>query len=60
MQGVTATFFQNMFGHLRIIAKGKRIRDLPRLPETYGGRASEWTKKSSSSFQLAGITYEYH
>jgi hypothetical protein len=31
----------------RVIAKGRRIRDVDRLVATYGGVASKWVKKSS-------------
>ncbi len=43
-----------------IIAKGKRIRDLRRLLETYGGAPSKWIKKSSPIFEIAGRLFEYH
>jgi hypothetical protein len=44
----------------RIIARGRRIRDVARLVATYGGRASRWVKKSSPPFDLDGQLYEYH
>jgi len=44
----------------RIIAKGGRIRDVQRLIECYGGRRSQWTKKSSPLFENNGSLYEYH
>ena len=44
----------------RVIAKGRRIRDVQRFVETYGGKASEWVKKSSPSFESQGHEYEYH
>ena len=42
------------------IAKGKRIRDVKRLVTQYGGRASQWVKKSSPQFEVAGASFEYH
>lgn len=44
----------------RVIAKGKRIRDLKRLIENYGGIPSKWTKKSSPRFEIENDVYEYH
>ena len=44
----------------RVIAKGKRIRDVRRLVETYGGKASTWVKKSSPRFEMGVHQYEYH
>jgi hypothetical protein len=44
----------------RVIAKGKRIRDVKRLVSKYGGRASHWVKKSSPQFEVAGASFEYH
>ena len=49
-----------MLAHARIIAKGKRIRDVHRLVARYGGRPSQWVKKSSPSFEIAGQHFEYH
>jgi len=43
-----------------VIAKGRRIRDLERLLNEYGGKSSMWTKKSSPAVELAGDLYEYH
>jgi len=40
-----------MIAQSRVIAKGRRIRDLPRLAEKYGGTPSKWTKKSSPVFE---------
>jgi hypothetical protein len=33
-----------MIAQSRVIAKGKRIRDVRRLVATYGGKASKWLK----------------
>ncbi|RLC04898.1 MAG: hypothetical protein DRI57_27900 [Deltaproteobacteria bacterium] len=50
----------NMLAQSRVIAKGRRIRDIRRLIETYGGKSSKWVKKSSPIFEIAGLDYEYH
>jgi len=44
----------------RVIAKGRGIRDLQRLLQDYGGKASAWTKKSSPPVEMGGEVYEYH
>ncbi len=44
----------------RVIAKGRRIRDVERPAATYGGKVSEWAKKSSPVFESDGLFYEYH
>jgi len=49
-----------MVAQSRVIAKGRRIRDVRRLVEMYGGRLSKWVKKSSPRFEIAGRQYEYH
>ena len=49
-----------MLAQSRVIAKGKRIRDLGRLVETYGGLPAKWTKKSSPVFELGEFLFEYH
>ena len=49
-----------MLAQSRVIAKGKRIRDLPRLVERYGGRASKWSKKSGPTFKVGAFLFEYH
>jgi hypothetical protein len=49
-----------MLSQARVIAKGKRIRNVQRLVAQYGGRASQWVKKSSPQFQVAGEYFEYH
>jgi hypothetical protein len=43
---------QRMIAQSRVIAKGNRIRDVQRLVETYGGKRSQWVKKSSPSFEI--------
>lgn len=49
-----------MISQSRVIAKGKRIRDVQRLLDTYGGQKSKWVKKSGPRFNIAGREYEYH
>lgn len=49
-----------MLSQSRVIAKGKRIRDIHRLVDTYGGTPSKWIKKSSPCFEISGVQYEYH
>jgi hypothetical protein len=44
----------------RVIARGKRIRDVRRLVVRYGGRESAWMKKSSPTFEIGGEHFEYH
>ncbi len=49
-----------MLAQSRVIAKGRRIRDLKRLLEAYGGTPSKWVKKSSQTIEVSGDFYEYH
>ena len=49
-----------MLAQSRVIAKGRRIRDLNRLLETYGGTRSKWLKKSSPTIEVSGDFFEYH
>jgi hypothetical protein len=49
-----------MLAQSRVIAKGKRIRDIGRLIKIYGGTPSKWAKKSSPCFDVSGEYYEYH
>lgn len=49
-----------MLSQARVIAKGNRIRDAHRLVATYGGRKSQWVKKSSPRFEMGNEQYEYH
>jgi hypothetical protein len=44
----------------RVIAKGKRIRDVHRLVRRYGGIPSGWVKKSSPVFDSGSQEFEYH
>jgi hypothetical protein len=49
-----------MLARSRVIARGKRIRDVQRLVRAHGGKPSNWVKKASPSFEMAGRMYEYH
>jgi hypothetical protein len=44
----------------RVIAKGRRIRDVERLVASYGGSASRWVKKSSPPLEDDEGFYELH
>jgi hypothetical protein len=44
----------------RVIAKGRRIRDVERLVAGYGGSASRWVKKSSPRLEDEDGPYELH
>jgi hypothetical protein len=57
---MAAELTPRMLAQSRVIAKGKRIRDVHRLVADYGGTASQWVKKSSPQFEINGIMYEYH
>jgi hypothetical protein len=43
-----------MLAQARVIARGKRIRDVRRLVAQYGGKASTWVKRSSPVIEVAG------
>ncbi len=49
-----------MISQSRVIAKGRRIRDVRRLVATYGGQVSKWVKKSSPSLRDHDGPYEFH
>jgi len=51
---------RRLISQSRVIARGKRIRDVQRLVDTYGGQKSGWVKKSSPRFEIGGHQYEYH
>jgi hypothetical protein len=51
---------RRLLAQSRVIAKGRRIRDVQRLVEIYGGRKSKWVKKSSPRIEIGGYQYEYH
>ena len=51
---------RQILAQARVIAKGKRIRDVRRLVVRYGGRPSKWVKKSSPLLEIAGQHFEYH
>lgn len=56
----TPSLTKELISRSRVIAKGARIRDVARLVDAYGGRASRWLKKSSPRFQVESEVYEYH
>jgi len=49
-----------MLSQSRVIAKGRRIREVRRLVAQYGGRTSKWTKKSSPRIEMQGEYFEVH
>lgn len=51
---------RSQLAQARIIAKGKRIKDLQRLLNEYGGVAGKWVKKSSQPFMLENKLAEVH
>ncbi|MBC8181710.1 hypothetical protein H8E88_11375 [candidate division KSB1 bacterium] len=51
---------QEILLNARVIAKGRRIRNLQHLLDKHGGIASKWVKKSSAPFEIEGDLYEYH
>ena len=51
---------KELIARSRVIAKGRRIRDLKRLVVNYGGKPSTWTKKSIPGIDIDGILHEYH
>jgi len=57
---MAAELTPRMLAQSRVIAKGNRIREIQRLVAQYGGRSSQWVKKSSPRVQIDGIEYEYH
>lgn len=54
------TLGSSMLSQARVIAKGRRIRDVARLVATYGGNASRWVKKSSPPLEDGEGSYELH
>ena len=44
----------------RVIARGRRIREVRRLVNLYGGRISKWVKKRSPPFETRGRILEHH
>jgi hypothetical protein len=49
-----------MISQSRVIAKGRRIRDVERLVANHGGTASRWVKKSSPRLEDDEGAYEFH
>jgi hypothetical protein len=56
----TPRLTRRLLAQARVIAKGKRIRNVRRLVERYGGKPSKWVKKSSPVFEIVGEQFEYH
>jgi hypothetical protein len=50
----------DMLAQARIIAKGRRIRDVERLMAAHGGLASKWAQKSGPPFEDDGEICEFH
>lgn len=44
----------------RVIAKGRKIRDIERLVTEYGGDGKGWVKKSTQPFYWDGQLVEIH
>ncbi len=49
-----------MISQSRVIAKGRRIRDVERLVASHGGTASRWVNKSSPRLEDDEGLYELH
>jgi len=49
-----------MISQSRVIAKGRRIRDVERLVASYGGSACSWVKKSSPRLEDDEGAFELH
>jgi hypothetical protein len=54
------TLSRRLLAQSRVIAKGRKIREVNRLVARYGGKASKWVKKSSPQIEVAGKRVEYH
>ena len=54
------TLTKRQLSQSRVIARGKRIRDVQRLVEDYGGIARNWVKKSSPPLFIEGRLAEVH
>jgi hypothetical protein len=51
---------KRLLSQSRVIAAGRGIRDLNRLLSQYGGRARDWTKKSSPVILIRNRRAEVH
>jgi hypothetical protein len=51
---------RRLLSQSRVIAAGRGIRDLDRLLSRYGGRASDWVKKSSPVVLIRQRRAEVH
>lgn len=59
-QTIIPRLTEELIAQSRVIARGRRIRDLERLLKKYGGIPSMWTKKSSPTVEIGRERYEYH
>jgi hypothetical protein len=57
---IIPTLSPAMISQSRVIAKGRRIRDVDRLVASYGGSAARWVKKSSPRVEDEEGPYELH
>ena len=51
---------RRQFSEARVIAKGRRIRDVQRLVNQYGGHIQQWTKKGTQPFFYQNSLIEVH
>ncbi len=56
----SAKLTRRLLAQARVIARGRRSREIQRLVHRYGGRASKWAKKSSPTVEIGGEQFEYH
>lgn len=55
-----ARLTKEIISRARVIAQGRRIRDIGRLIATYGGTPARWSKKSSPVLEHEGRRFEFH
>src|SRR5207244_3299789 len=51
---------KELLARSRVIARGRRIRDLDPLLSSYGGQPARWVKKSSPELRNRRGRFEYH
>lgn len=51
---------KSQLAQARVIAKGKKIKDVQRLLNEYGGTVSKWGKKSSQPLMIDTRLIEVH
>ena len=56
----TESLTPEMVAKSRVVAKGRKIREISRILRKYGGKTSKWMKKSSPVFEIDGENYEFH